>query len=145
MQWIQGRNQVCSQRWATLPNSPQNSIWYIPNKFQLFQKVTRKFHLIHPKQISVVSKSDKKKSSAHFYIFSLPFYVFLLPFYNFFLLFSSFSTFPFFHASLFPFLLFFPSPTVFFHFPSLFPNFPLLYKIPPKLSKGGRLAHLAHS
>ena len=50
--------------------------------------------------------------------------------------FFSLSIFPFCLTSLSPFLLFFP-------LPSLFPS-SIISKISPNLSKGGRLAHLAH-
>ena len=59
----QGRNQVCTQRWTRLENFPPNC--FFPVEISI---------LVHPKQISVVSKSGgKKKSSAHFHTFPLPF------------------------------------------------------------------------
>ena len=48
----QGHNQVYSQRWATLENFP------LPDCFPRRLEVSI---LVHPKQISVVSKSDKQK------------------------------------------------------------------------------------
>ena len=67
MQWeSQGCNQVCSQRWARLENFP------FPDFFPIEISI-----LAHPKQISVVSKSDKKKkkkkSYAYFHTLPLPF------------------------------------------------------------------------
>ena len=118
MQSIQGRNQVCSQRWARLPNFPPNF------HFGTFQTNFSCF------------KNDKKKRSPLliFISFPLPFQVFLLPC-NIFPSFpSSFSIFPFFHAPLFPFLLSFPLPSrfsiflPFFLISSFLPNFPQTFQ-----------------
>ena len=111
---IQGPNKVCSQRWARLENFPfpdffpvEISILVHPNKFQWFQKVTRK----------------KRRSSPHFHTFpltSFPPSLLQFPFFS--------SPFSFFSLSLFSLSSFFPSP-----FP--FSSFPLPSKISPKLSK----------
>ena len=94
----QGCNQVCSQRWARLENFPHN-------KWGILFPVEISF-LVHPKQISVVSKSDIP-FPLHFKFSSPPLLQF--PYFS--------SQFSLFLASLFPFLLFSP-------FPFLFPSFP---------------------
>ena len=87
----QGRNQVCSQRWARLQNFPHKlmsiysgvrGIFFrgVKVTFSDFSQVKISI-LVHPKQISVVSKDDQKKkkkkkkrgSSAHFSYLPLPF------------------------------------------------------------------------
>ena len=88
--------------------------------------------LVHPKQILVVSKSEKqknkKKSSLLIFIpFPLQFLVFLHNFP------SPFSPFPFFLASLFRFLLFFSLPSIF----SSSIISPFLPKFPPNFPRVG--------
>ena len=56
-----GRNQVCTQRWARLENFP----------FPDFPR--RNFILIDPKQISVVSKSDKHREKKGPLLIFIPF------------------------------------------------------------------------
>ena len=124
---------MCSQRWARLEN--------FPPKFP--------FILIHPKQISVVSKSDKQKkkkerkkkgpllisipSLLHFKFVSSPFTIspsFPSPFFHF----------PFFPCLSFPFPPHFPSPSPFPSSPSFpfFPHFPLP-KFSPNFPRVGEL------
>ena len=120
MPGLQGRNQVCSQMWVRLENFP----------FPDFSPVEI-FILVHPKQISLVSKSNKqKRKKSRLYprlLLQFPFLLFLsspFPLFSlalFYLSISSFSlSFPFFLLTTLPF------------------------KISPNLSKDGRLFHLAH-
>ena len=111
----QGRNQVRSQKWARLENFP------FPNFFPV-----EIFILGHPKQISVVSKSDKQKKkkvlAAHFHTFPILFKFSSSPFTTSLLFLSIFPS-P--HLlSLFPFLLFSPSPFHFSSFPPPLQNLP---------------------
>ena len=121
LQWCE---QVQSQRWARLENFPHKCLYTVAyflevtkSHFLIFLNREMFFFLVaisivvHPKQISVVSKRDKqnknKNSSAHtfppsiFKFSSSPFTISSL----------FLSIFPFFFiASLFPFLLFFLIP-----------------------------------
>ena len=122
----QGHNQVYNRRWARLENSP------FPNPPPEISI------LVHHKQISVVSRSDKqikkkKKKGPLLICTPLPFHFkFPPPLLQFLLFLSIFLVFP--HLS-FPFPPHFPSP-----FP--FPPLPLLSKISPKLSRVGNSSTL---
>ena len=105
---IQGRNQVCSQRWARLEHFPFHN--FFPIEISI---------LAHPKQILVVSKSDKQKKSALLIFIPFPFHL----------------QFPFFSLSIFPvslplfsflssFSLSLPFFLLFPFLPKFFPNFP---------------------
>ena len=119
-QWpMQGHNQVCSQRWARLENSPpphnKFPFGHIPNKFQWFQKVTSK-------------KKKKKKVLCSFSYLSPSIFSFSPPL----LQFPFFSS-PFPIFSLFSLPLFFLSSSFsislpFFLFSSLFQNFPQTFQ-----------------
>ena len=138
-------NQVCTQRWRRLENVLQKMLF---SRFPVEISI-----LVHLKQISVVSKSDKQKKKKKkekekkrkekekekrkkkrkkksplliFIPFPLQFKFFSFPF-TVSLLFRFISL--FFLASLFPFLLFLP-------LPSLFTPFSLPSKIFPKTFKG---------
>ena len=109
LEYFQGRNQVCSQRWARLENFP------FPDFFPC-----RNFHFGTPQTNSSGFKKWKKKgSSAHFHTFPFHF-KFSCSLFTISLLFLSISLF---FPCLFPFLFFFPLPSLFLRSP-FFPNFP---------------------
>ena len=85
----------------------------------------------------MISKSDKQKRKKS------PLLIFI-PLTSHLKFSSSPSTISLIFLSIFPFFLASLLPSSSFPLPSHFPHFPLPSKISPKLSKGGRLSHLAH-
>ena len=118
----QGRNQVCSQRWARLDNFPPNVRFGTPKtNFSDFTKwQAKKENKKEKKRKEKVLCSISYLSPSSSKFFSSPFTVSHL----------FLSIFPSFIVSLFPFLLFFP-------LPSPFPPSPFLPKFPPNFPRVG--------